>query len=248
MSTDGLILVSGSNGGLGSGVARYLFETGRRNVVCHFHSKNDHIRSVLRQYDLQPEKHLVQADLTDEASVVAMRERLEGDMGPVDCLVNFVGGSSNGMSWKLERAEFARILDINLTATFLTCKTFVPAMRSRGWGRIVNISSIIGSTGVAGASHYAAAKAGVEAFSRSLALELARNDITCNAIALGYFDAGIIDQVPPTHLERIVGNTPLNRLGRAHTEVGGLVDYLIGPDAGFLTGQVIHLDGGLYAG
>lgn len=248
MNADKLILITGSNGGIGASVARYLLRKGYRNLACHYHTKSDQIQAVLGEYDLNPGKHTFQADLTDELGLAAMREQIEERMGSVDCLANFVGGSSNAMSWKLEKLEFSRIININLTAIFLACKTFIPAMRSKNWGRIVNVSSILGSTGIAGASHYAAAKAAVEGLSRSLALELAKKNITCNVIALGYFDAGIIDQVPLAHLEQIVGNTPLDRLGSAANEVGGMVHYLMGPDAGFLTGQVLHVNGGLYSG
>jgi NAD(P)-dependent dehydrogenase (short-subunit alcohol dehydrogenase family) len=149
------------------------------------------------------------------------------------------------MSWKLSLADFNAVLQANLVSTFLATRAFLPGMREQGGGRIINVSSIVGHTGVAGASHYCAAKAGIDGFTRAVALECASRKVTVNALALGYFDKGIITEVPAEILEVIKGQIPFKRLGSA-SELQPLVAYLLSPAAEFMTGQVLHLNGGQY--
>jgi len=243
---DTVMLITGANGGLGVALADDLLSRGRRNVAFHYRSSKDNISAVLEKYDLDPARHLFFAELTDEADIDAMRVKIEDTLGPVSVLVNLAGGSSNGMSWKLTREEFQRVMDMNMTSTFLCSKAFIPAMRSEGEGRIINITSVVGSMGAAGASHYGAAKAAVSGWTRSVALELARNKVTVNAIALGYFDSGIIDHIPDTIREHIVQTIPLKRLGRSGAELGGIVDYLVSSAGSYVTGQTLHINGGLH--
>ncbi len=158
-------------------------------------------------------------------------------------LVNLAGASTNGMSWKLAAEDFRRVTEDNLVSTFLTTKAFLPEMRNAGRGRIVNISSIVGHTGVPGAAHYCAAKAGIDGFTRATALEVANKNITVNSISLGYFEYGLIEQVPKEQVDAIRAAIPLKRLGKAE-DIGALLAYLLSADSGFMTGQTIHLNGG----
>ncbi len=128
---------------------------------------------------------------------------------------------------------------------FLCSKHFIPKMRECGEGRIINFSSVTAFTGIPGASHYAAAKAGLVGFTKSLALELANKKITANAIALGYFGTGLIDSVPEHLQAEIKTKIPLNRFGDA-SDVGSTVEFLLSDSAAFMTGQVLHLNGGQY--
>lgn len=242
---NGSVLVTGASGGVGQHVARYLLEKGERELVCHFRGDRTRVDSLLREFDLDPGIHAIHADLTNEDSVAAMFRGL-GDAGvPVGRLVNVAGSSSNAMSWKISRSEFSRVIDDSLLTTFLCCKHAIPAMREARYGRIVNISSIVGFTGVVGAAHYAAAKAGLVGFTKSVALEVASRGITANAIALGYVDAGLINTVPAEIQAEIRGRIPAGRFG-GKADVGGAVRYLLGDDASFYTGQVLHLNGGQY--
>ncbi len=243
--TGKMILITGANGGIGQYVARHLLSHGERNVVLHYRSANDKVLHLLKEFDLDPTVHAVQADLLDEVAVTRIAGELKERFGGVDRLVNVAGSSSNGMSWKLPTAEFVRILNDNLVTAFICCRAFMPGMRENGFGRIINFSSIVGSTGMPGAAHYAAAKAGLGGLTKSLALELASKGITVNAVALGYFNAGLIDTVPPDLREDIKGRIPMRRFGEEQ-DVGALVTYLLGRDAGFLTGQVLHVNGGQF--
>lgn len=242
--TDGPILVTGANGGIAQHVVRHLLERGRRDVLLHFRGDRDRVDAVMAEFGLDA-SHAVQADLCDEASVDRMRDAIEARHGALGALVNVAGSSSNAMSWKLDVAEFRRVVDDSLLSTFLCCKAFVPAMREKRFGRIVNFSSIVGATGVAGAAHYAAAKAGIVGFTKSIAQELASRGITANALALGYFDTGLIHSVPEPLQAEIRARIPVARFG-TQADVGAAVEYLVGRDAAFLTGQVIHLNGGQF--
>ena len=242
---NGVTLVTGSNGGLGSEIVNYLLGAGFGKIACQFRSSSDNVTAVLERHRLSPERHLFYAELTSEEQVARMRAEIEDQLGTVTRLVNIAGGSSNSMSWKMSLKEFNDIVSTNLTSTFLCCKEFVPEMRRRNFGRIVNTSSIVATKGTIGASHYAAAKAAIAGFSKSLSLELANKNITVNTLALGYFRAGIVRQVPDAQLEEIRKSTPVGRLGDP-LEAAHLVDYLLGAEASFITGQNLHLDGGLY--
>lgn len=240
----GTILITGSNGGLGSRLASGLLEAGHTNIACHFRSSSEGIEAVLQEHGLDPAKHLFKAELTDQTQVQEMELAVSAGLGPIWGVVNLAGKSSNGMSWKLDKSSFMNILEANLLSTFLVSKAFMPAMREQGGGRIINVSSIVGHTGVVGSAHYCAAKAGIEGFTRAIALELASKGITVNCLALGYFDQGIISEVPTDLLEGIKARVPMKRLGHAE-ELTPLVGYLLSQESAFLTGQVLHLNGGL---
>jgi len=240
----GITLVTGANGGIAQHVIRHLLSKGHRNVVAQYRGRRDRIDATFAEFGLSQE-HVVQADLCDEASVTAMAEVVRARHGAVASLVNVAGSSSNAMSWKLHTADFTRVVNDSLLSTFLCCKAFVPDMREQRYGRILNFSSIVGATGIAGAAHYAAAKAGITGFTKSIAQELASRGITANALALGYFDTGLIHSVPETMQADIRSRIPVGRFG-TQADVGAAVEYLISDDASFLTGQVVHLNGGQF--
>lgn len=240
-----IILVTGSNGGIGSAVADYLLAAGKRNIAFHYRSNCNQIREILRGYDLEPEKHLFQADLSNESDVRSLRLRIEASLGQVWGLVNIAGASSNVMAWKMTLSEFVRIINDNLTSTFICCREFIPGMRDISSGRIINFSSIVASTGVAGASHYCAAKGGIESFTKALSLELAPKNITANTIALGFFEYGLINHLNQEFQMEVKQRIPLKRFGKA-SDIGSYISYLLMRESGFITGQVVHINGGQF--
>lgn len=240
---DRAILVTGANGGIGLGVTAALLDLGY-DVACAYHTERGRLEALLERHNLDPDRYTFRADLTSESDVAAMHTAIGERFGDLWGLVNVAGGSSNSMSWKLPLEEFRRVVEVNLISTFLCVREFAPAMRERGSGRIINISSVVGETGVAGASHYAAAKAAIVGFTKSIALELAARHVTANAIALGYFDVGLIESVPAAMRQQILEQIPWRRLGTA-AEVGALVAYLLSDSAEYATGQTFSLNGGL---
>ena len=141
--------------------------------------------------------------------------------------------------------DFREVIDDNLTSTFLCCREFTPGMRKLEAGRIINFSSIVASTGTVGAAHYCAAKAGIIGWTKAMALELAPKRITVNALALGYFNYGLIHQLTPELQNEIKGKIPLGRFGDAK-EIGGYVRFLLGEEGQYTTGQTLHINGGQF--
>lgn len=238
------ILVTGAGGGIGTALVDYLVGKGH-HVLCQYRSSKDNLTDVMTKHSLDFEERCFYADLTDETSVSEMHRSIREKHGTVWAILNLAGGSSNGMSWKLPISEFKKIVDTNLLSTFVVCREFIPEMREQNGGRIINVSSVVAHTGAVGASHYCAAKAGIEGLSRSLSLELASKNITVNSLALGYYEYGLIDHISQPGQEDIKGKTPLKRFGNA-AEIGGIVSYLVGDEGAFATGQVFHINGGIY--
>lgn len=238
-------LVTGSNGGIGLAVAEHLLAHGMRSLAFHYRSASSKITDCLKRFDLDPQKHLFKADLCSESDVAQLRASVEGSLGPVWGLVNIAGASSNSMSWKTSLSDFRKVLDDNLTSTFLACREFVPGMRSAGAGRIINISSVVAFTGAVGAAHYCAAKGAIVSYTKALSLELAPKNITVNALSLGYFQYGLINQVNEQLQAEIKERIPLKRFGTG-SDVGGHIRFLLSDESAFTTGQVIHINGGQF--
>ena len=239
-----VILVTGSNGGLGSAVIEYLLSTKRFEVLGQYRSSKTAIEKIYRKCNLEPDQYLFKAELTNEHDVARLHSDITSRFGQLYGLVNLAGGSINAMSWKMTVEDYRAVVDQNLMSAFLMCRQFGPDFRAQSGGRIVNISSVVASIGVAGASVYAASKAAVEGYSKSLSLELAKSAVTVNTLALGYYDSGIIDAVPEKNQEILKQKIPLGEFGKSK-QLGGLIEFLMSEESAYLTGAVIPVDGGL---
>lgn len=231
-----VILITGATGGLGSA------------MVKHFEKQD--VRLALHTFQQEPfevacEHAWFKADLRDENQVKNLLASILANFGRVDVLINNAGISKNGMSWKLSPADFNEVIAVNLTAPFLLCQGVIPGMRTNNFGRIITISSVVAQTGVPGTVAYAASKAGVLGMTKTIAKELANVAITCNALALGYFDQGMISEVSEEMQQQIISQIPKNRLGGVET-VLTTIDWLLKDESDYVTGQTISLNGGLF--
>lgn len=243
--TEHVILVTGTNGGIGKMVVSHLLNMGHKNIICHYRSAKNEISDILLKHDLNPNEFCFQAELNDEDSVQKMGAEIRSRHGFVGAVVNIAGASSNSMSWKLSKKDFMKTIEDNLLSAFLCSREFIPDMREKQFGKIVNFSSVVGATGVIGAAHYCSAKAGIIGLTKALSKELAPKNISVNAIALGYFNAGLIESVPEQMKIEMLQNIPLKRFGE-QSDIGGLVNYLLNGESNYISGQVLHLNGGMY--
>lgn len=239
MVASGTVIVTGASGGLGSVVASVLALRGY-DVVAQYRSVEPKI--------VAPDAKVrrIKADLTDEKQAAELIVHALGAPTPLWGVVNLAGGCINGMSWKLGADDFANVLEQNVITMHNVLRAAIPVMRDVGaGGRIVNVSSIVGETGAVGAAAYAAAKAAVVGYTKSLALELAKKEITANVINAGYFSAGLIAAVGgPEHVAKIVERIPLARLGTPF-ELAAAVEFLLRDDSRYITGQVLGVNGGM---
>lgn len=243
--SDRPIVLTGASGGIGVALTEYLLGKGFTRIALQYNKTPEKLLGVLEQHGLDPAKHCFGADLTSEDAVGEFGENVRAELGTPWGIINLAGSSSNALSWKLPLEEFQAILANSLTTTFLVCREFIPAMRAADGGRIVNTSSVVAFTGVAGASHYCAAKAGVVGFTKSIARELVSKHVTANVLALGYFDYGMLYTVPENLREGIREQIPARRFGTA-AEIGGTLIHLLSDEGAYTNGQVLHINGGMY--
>ena len=184
-------------------------------------------------------------DLNSPNSIGNFWEQLEADKKNISVLVNNAGITRDNIVLRMSDDEWSDIMNVHLNGTFQLCKRSLKMMLKHKWGRIINISSASASIGNRGQSNYAAAKAGVEAFTKSLAKEVGKRDITINAVAPGFIATDMTEQNDGVNAEYLIKEIPLGRFGEPE-EVAGLVDFLCSEKASYITGQTIHINGGLY--
>jgi len=239
-----IALVTGGMGGLGEAIAQRLLADGMRVVVTHS-LHNDHVaqwlqaqRNAGRLFTAFP------VDVTDFASCQDCVSHVRSEVGEVDILINNAGVTRDRTLRKMDKADWDLVLRTDLDSLFHMTRPLVDPMIARGWGRIVNISSVNASRGAFGQTNYAAAKAGVHGFTKALALELARKGITVNTVSPGYLDTRMVTAMPAKVLERdVLPAIPVGRLGKP-AEVAALISYLCGDDGAFVTGANFAINGG----
>ncbi|MCC8392563.1 acetoacetyl-CoA reductase [Paraburkholderia sp. MMS20-SJTR3] len=242
--TKRIAVVTGGMGGLGQAISIKLHDAGHAVVVTHS-PNNRHAAEWLAQMEQQGHNFLAyEVDVADYDSCQHVAARISADVGPVDILVNNAGITQDMTLRKMDKVNWDAVIRTNLDSVFNMTKPLCEEMVARGWGRIVNISSVNGSKGSVGQTNYAAAKAGMHGFTKSLALEVARKGVTVNTISPGYLATRMVTAVPQQILEtKILPQIPMGRLGKPE-EVAALVAFLCSDDAGFVTGANIAINGG----
>jgi len=244
--TQRVALVTGAMGGLGTAICQELAKAGHK-VVAAYHPQFDNKEEWLKEMTAAGFNDFVcvAGDVASWDDCVKMVAEAEASAGPVDILVNNAGITRDRMFAKMERDGWDAVISTNLTSLFNMTKQVSAKMAERGWGRIINISSVNGLKGQAGQTNYSAAKAGVIGFSKALAAELAAKGVTVNAICPGYVATKMVMAIKPEILQTIIDGVPMKRLAKPE-EIGGACVYLASELAGFMTGATMNLNGGLY--
>lgn len=240
-------VVTGSTRGIGREIARELAAAGMNVVVNSSSEKSLSAAEALAaeiagQFGV--EAVAVAANVADEAEANALIAAATDAFGRVDVLVNNAGITRDGLAARMGDADFDAVIDINLKGTFHCCRAAAKVMMKQRWGRIINMSSVVGVYGNAGQVNYAASKAGVIGMTKTLAKELARRNITANAVAPGFIATDMTDALSEAQKEAIVGRIGSGRLGEP-ADIAHLVRFLASDEASYITGQVICVDGGM---
>jgi acetoacetyl-CoA reductase len=237
-----VVLVTGATGGLGTAMCRKLFQEGYR-VAANYRNlqKAEEWKKKLDEEGINVE--LFEADVTDFDSVGKMISDIESKMGAVDILVNNAGITRDGRFSKMSPDDWRAVMSTNLDSVFNCCRHVINGMVERKFGRIINISSVNGQRGQFGQANYSAAKAGMHGFTKTLAMETAKNGVTVNTISPGYIATDMVMAVEQKYRDAIVAQIPMGRLGGTE-EVAHLVSFLASDDAGFITGANYSINGG----
>lgn len=233
-------LVTGATGGIGEEIARALHAQGA-TVGLHG-TRAEKLEELAKE--LGERVFVFPANLSDRDAVKALGEKAEAEMGGIDILVNNAGITKDGLFVRMSDADWDAVLEVDLTSVFRLTRELTHPMMRRRFGRIINITSIVGVTGNPGQANYCAAKAGMIGFSKSLAQEIATRNVTVNCIAPGFIESAMTGKLNDKQKEAIMGAIPMKRMGTG-AEIASAVVYLASNEAAYVTGQTIHVNGGM---
>ena len=234
-------LITGASGGIGKELARVLVEYDAE--VC-ISGRNVKELNELKE-SLGDKCHIVPCDLSNKNEISELVSKSEEVLGQIDILVNNAGITKDNIFLRMSDQEWEDVLNINLNSTFNILKLITKGMVKRKYGRIINISSVVGATGGAGQVNYAASKAGLIGLTKSLSQELATRNITVNCIAPGFIETPMTEKLDDNRKDRIISSIPANRIGTPK-DLSSAVIFLASQESSYITGQTIHINGGLY--
>jgi len=233
-------LVTGASGGIGGAIARALHGAGA--TVGLSGTRTEPLEALAA--DLGARAHVLPCNLGDAEAVEALPKQAIEAMGSVDILVNNAGITRDQIFMRMSDEEWSQVLDVNLTSAMRLCRGVMRPMMKARWGRIINISSIVGATGNPGQANYAASKAGLVGMTKSIAYEVASRGITANAVAPGFIGTAMTDKLTDDQKDKINAQIPMARMGSAE-EIAAAVLYLASVEAGYVTGTTLHVNGGM---
>ncbi len=233
-------LVTGASGGIGGAIARALHAHGA--VVGLSGTRVDALAALAAE--LGDHAHALPADLSDPAAADALVKSAEAALGGLDILINNAGLTRDNLAVRMKDEDWQKVLDVNLTAAFRLCRASLRGMMKKRWGRIVSITSVVGTTGNPGQANYAASKAGLVGMSKALAQEVASRNITVNCIAPGFIVTAMTESLAEAQRQKLADAIPAGRLGTP-ADVAAAAIYLASEEAAYVTGQTLHVNGGM---
>jgi len=233
-------LVTGASGGIGGAIAKALYSQGSKVALSG--TRVEPLRALAEE--LGDRAYVVPCNLSDVDAVKALSKTAADQMGGIDILVNNAGITRDNLFMRMSDEDWQQVLDINLTSTMHLMKSVMRTMMKQRFGRIINITSIVGVTGNAGQVNYAASKAGMIGMTKSFAQEIASRGITANCIAPGFIETAMTAELPETVKKNMLGSIPQGRMGNAD-EIAATVAFLASNEASYITGQTLHVNGGM---
>ncbi|MCB1530737.1 MAG: 3-oxoacyl-[acyl-carrier-protein] reductase [Rhodospirillales bacterium] len=233
-------LITGATGGIGGSIAAALHAQGATvGITGRNRDKLDLLAGQLKE-----RVYVFAADLSDTDAISALVKEAEEAMGQIDILVNNAGLTRDNLSMRMKDEEWQEVLDVNLTAPFKLARSVQRGMMKRRFGRIINISSVVGTTGNPGQCNYVASKAGMSGWTKSMGMEIASRGITVNCIAPGFISTAMTEALTPDQKEKINATIPMGRMGSAD-DIAAAAVYLASEEAAYVTGATIHVNGGM---
>jgi acetoacetyl-CoA reductase len=237
-----LALITGGTRGIGAAISLRLKNDGYKVILNHYGKNHD---EEANQFASKNNFPLYEWDVSNFDDCMKYAKEIEEKHGPIDILINNAGVTADGFLHKMDRKNWDKVVDVNLSGVFNMCRSVIEKMRERSFGRIVNISSINGLVGVMGQTNYSASKAGIIGFSRSLAMESASKNITVNCVAPGYINTEMTQIIPEDIKKKITDSIPIKRFGEPK-EIANAVAFLIHEDNSFITGETLSVNGGAH--
>ena len=234
------ILITGATGGIGKALVKKF--TSLEGNVLATGTKNEKLDLLKKEF---PEINILKFDISEHSKIEEFIENVNSQLTSLDVVVNNAGIALDNLSLRMKDEEWQKVIDINLTATFLLCKYAIKKMLKNKYGRIVNITSIVGHTGNIGQANYAASKSGMIGMTKSLAIEYAKKNITLNCVSPGFIQSNMTDKILENIKAVLTSKIPMSKLGSGE-DVANTVAFLSSDAASYITGETIHVNGGMY--
>ena len=234
-------LITGASGGIGKEIAKVLIE---HNAEVCISGRNHEELNALKE-SLGMKCHVITCDLSKKAEIIELIKKADEFMGYIDILVNNAGITKDNIFLRMSEDEWEDVLNVNLNSTFNILKLITKGMVKRKYGRIINISSVVGVTGGAGQVNYSASKAGLIGLTKSLSQEIATRNITVNCIAPGFIETPMTEKLDDKRKDAILNSIPMNRIGKPK-DLSSAIIFLASKESSYITGQTLHINGGLY--
>ena len=237
------IIVTGASGGIGKSIVEKFYENGANILATG--TRIEKLEELKKKFS---NIKIIKFDISQHEKIEEFINNATEELGgSLDCIVNNAGITKDNLTIRMSLEEWSKVIDINLTSTFLMCKYSIKKMLKNKFGKIINITSVVGHTGNVGQANYTASKAGIVAMSKSLAIEYAKKNINVNCISPGFISTTMTDQIDEKHKEAIIAKIPCNRLGKPE-DIANAVIFLGSANSDYINGETIHVNGGMYLG